>query len=55
MKNQVQPKPMARNEIVLIKTPKISDMGVIRKIDPYVSTQKLAYTEINPVSIKKIT
>lgn len=43
---------MVRNEIVLIKTPKISDKGIIRKTDPYVSTQKLAYTKINPVSIK---
>jgi len=34
-----------------MQTSKVSDMGVIRKMDPYVSTQKLAYIEINPVSI----
>lgn len=33
-----------------MQTLKISDMGVVRKLDPYVSTQKLAYTEMNPVS-----
>lgn len=37
-----------------MQRPKISDMGVVRKIDPYVSTTKLAYSEINPVSIFKL-
>lgn len=31
--------------------PKISATGVIRKMDPYVTTQKLAYIQINPVNI----
>jgi len=35
-----------------METLKVSDAGAIRKVDPYVSTQKLDYIEINPVSTK---
>jgi hypothetical protein len=40
--------------MIAMQTLKISDMGIIRKLDPYVSTQKLAHTEINPVSNEKL-
>lgn len=33
-----------------MQTPKISDIGVVRKMDPYTTTQKLAHIRINPVS-----
>lgn len=33
-----------------MQTPKISEMGIIRKMDPYVTTQKLDYIDINQVS-----
>lgn len=33
-----------------MQTPTVSDLGVVRKMDPYVSTQKLSYIKINPVS-----
>lgn len=33
-----------------MQPPKISDVGKVRKMDPYVTTQKLAYIEIDPVS-----
>lgn len=36
--------------MISMQTLKISDMGIVRKMDPYVSTQRLAYTEMNPVS-----
>jgi len=47
---QVQPIPVARKHNNIIQTLKVSDAGAIRKVDPYVSSQKLDYIEINPVS-----
>lgn len=37
-----------------MQTLKVSDAGAIRKVDPYVSTQKLDYIEINPDTAKQL-
>lgn len=38
-----------------MQTPKISEMGITRKMDPYATTQKLDYIDINQVSsLKKL-
>ncbi|XP_025404762.1 uncharacterized protein LOC112679251 [Sipha flava] len=50
----VQQKLVAPKEMIAMQTLKISDMGIIRKLDPYVSTQKLAHTEINPITVKQL-
>lgn len=33
-----------------MQTPRISEMGLIRKMDPYVTTQKLDYIDIHQVN-----
>ncbi|VVC37524.1 Hypothetical protein CINCED_3A005044 [Cinara cedri] len=43
-----------RKDIPLMSVPTISEKGVIRKRDPYVSTQKLAYIKINPITNKQL-
>lgn len=41
---------ITHKKMAIIQTPNISDNGVTRKMDPYITTQKLAFTDINPVS-----
>ncbi|KAL5240651.1 hypothetical protein ACI65C_008061 [Semiaphis heraclei] len=50
----VQPTPVASKHLGTVQTLKVSDAGAIRKVDPYVSTQKLDYIEINPDIAKQI-
>ncbi|CAI6366933.1 unnamed protein product [Macrosiphum euphorbiae] len=50
----VQPTPVSRKHFDTIQTLKVSDAGAIKKVDPYVSTQKLDYIEINPDIAKQI-
>ncbi|XP_022178187.1 uncharacterized protein LOC111039158 isoform X2 [Myzus persicae] len=50
----VQPTPVTRKNLNTVQTLKVSDGGAIRKLDPYVSTQKLDYIEINPDIAKQI-
>ncbi|XP_060865055.1 uncharacterized protein LOC132941144 [Metopolophium dirhodum] len=50
----VQPTPVARKHLDTVQTLKVSDAGAIKKVDPYVSTQKLDYIEINPDIAKQI-
>jgi len=52
VEKQVQPTPVAYKHLDIVQTLKISDAGAIKKVDPYVSTKKLDYIEINPVSTK---
>ncbi|KAF0757535.1 Uncharacterized protein FWK35_00007788 [Aphis craccivora] len=46
--------PDAQKHLNVMQTLKVSDAGAIRKVDPYVSTQKLDYIEINPDTAKQL-
>ncbi|XP_015370180.1 PREDICTED: uncharacterized protein LOC107166148 [Diuraphis noxia] len=52
--NCVQPTPVAPKHLGTVQTLKVSEAGAVRKVDPYVSTQKLDYIEINPDIAKQI-
>ncbi|XP_060843415.1 uncharacterized protein LOC132923440 isoform X2 [Rhopalosiphum padi] len=49
-----QTTPVAQKLLDTMETLKVSDAGAIRKVDPYVSTQKLDYIEINPDTAKQL-
>ncbi|XP_025196179.1 uncharacterized protein LOC112595256, partial [Melanaphis sacchari] len=46
--------PIAEKRLDTMLTLKVSDAGAIRKVDPYVSTQKLDYIKINPDTAKQL-
>ncbi|XP_050435787.1 uncharacterized protein LOC126842716 isoform X2 [Adelges cooleyi] len=47
-------KPAIRKEIVAMQTPKTSEHSLIRLLDPYVSTQKLSFVNLNPVITQQL-